>query len=152
MKILSILILGLLLRLPVQAQEINWISFSALSDSLKVQPKPVFIFFHTDWCAYCRKMEKETFKNPDVVNLLNTAYYAVSFNAESKEEINFDGQWLRNPQPQARNSIHEMAQLLAGRKGGISFPTTLILTPDFTVRQRNFNYLSSKKLLEMLRK
>jgi len=54
MKILSILILGLLLRLPVQAQEINWISFSALSDSLKVQPKPVFIFFHTDWCAYCR--------------------------------------------------------------------------------------------------
>lgn len=52
-------------------------------DTLSVK-KPVIIFLHTDWCKYCRVMEETTFKNKEVIEKLNSDYYFVSFDAESR--------------------------------------------------------------------
>ncbi|UIR56237.1 thioredoxin family protein [Sphingobacterium sp. SRCM116780] len=151
MRITLTFFLFLFLRLPIQAQEVNWISFPQLSDSLKINPKPVFIFFYTDWCSYCRKMENEVFSNAEIIKELNNKFYPVRFNAESKDEFLFEGQLLKNSNPKSRNSIHEIAQLLAARKQGYSFPTTIILNKNFEVTHRNFSYLSSKKLLSLFK-
>ncbi|MBP3942374.1 thioredoxin family protein [Sphingobacteriaceae bacterium WQ 2009] len=147
----------ILLRLSVQAQEINWLSFPALADSLASNPKPILIFFHTDWCGYCRKMEKEVFTKPAIIASINANYYAVKFDGESKESFVFDGQLLKNPYPKRKNSLHEITLLLARRgntsaaqKPIVTFPTTLIFNSEFILQEKSYNYLSEKQLHKLL--
>lgn len=134
-----------------QPDSIRWITFEQLSDSLTAQPKKVLLFFHTHWCVYCRKMQGSAFVDKAVVEKINADYYAVRFDAESTDTLHFDGQLLKNKRTKkTRGSYHEMAKILAARNGNLVFPTTLILNPDFSVKQRYFQYLDSKKLLKAL--
>ncbi|MEL6589380.1 MAG: thioredoxin fold domain-containing protein [Bacteroidota bacterium] len=155
-KLLTTLTLSIFLFLcaPTSAQQeeaINWLSFEQLDDSLAVQPKKVFISFHTDWCAYCRKMDKVVFTKPEVIELLNEGYYAVHFDAESEAVVAFGGREYINEQlGQSRTPLHQIAQLLASREGQFVAPTMIILDEEFNVTARYFEYLSSKSLLRAL--
>ena len=50
--------------LSLEAQddvEINWKTWPELEQAIKEKPKPIFIFFHAKWCAYCKKIERKIF-------------------------------------------------------------------------------------------
>lgn len=135
---------------PTEA--IHWLSFEQLSDSLAVKPKPVLLFFHTDWCAYCRKMQNEVFTDNAVIKAIQKDYYAVQFDAESSDTIYFDQQPLTNPHPRKQTGkYHSITQLLAAREGKYAFPCTILLDTDFRIKQRYFQYLSPEKLLRALK-
>lgn len=136
-----------------QKQQVNWISFEQLDDSLAVKPKKVFISFYADWCVYCKKMNKVAFKNPDVINVLNSEYYAVKMDSETKNTIEFEGRAYTNKEiGKNRNPIHQIPLLLASRKNRpFSLPATIILDKTFKVTQRHFEYLSTKKMLNILK-
>lgn len=135
-----------------QNTKINWISFEQLEDSLKVNPKKVFISFYADWCLYCKKMDKVAFREKDVIRILNTDYYAIKMNAESKDTIIFEGEKYMNKQlGKKRRPTHEISILLASRKNkSFTLPVTLILNENFNVEKRFFEYLSPKQLLSVL--
>ena len=134
-----------------EVESVRWLSFEALEDSLEAKPKKVFIDFYTDWCTYCRKMDKRVFTNPEVVNVLNEEYYAVRFDAESEAVVSFGGQDFRNDQiGKSRNPLHQIAQLLALRQGSFVAPSLVLLDKEFSVTSRYFEYLDSKKLLKAL--
>jgi thioredoxin-related protein len=131
---------------------VNWLSFEQLSDSLSRFPKPTFIFFETDWCVYCKKMEKQVFTNPELINLLNKEYYAVRLDAESTDTIYFDGRQFSNlVGKKRRGQYHELAKLLGKRGDEFSAPVLLVLDENFYVKERYFEYLDSKRLLRILR-
>ncbi|MFT6856597.1 MAG: thioredoxin-related protein [Cyclobacteriaceae bacterium] len=144
-----------LLSLHLSAQKKNtvrWVSFNQLDDSLAVHPKKVLIDFYTDWCAYCRKMDKVVFTQPAVVERLNTSYYSVRMDAESADTIFFEGQFFINDQlGKTRRPVHQLAQLLALNEGQFTPPVLIILDENFTIQKRYFQYLDSKKLLEALK-
>lgn len=130
---------------------INWLSFEALSDSLATKPKKTLIFFHADWCTYCKKMEREVFTNPAVIAEINAHYYAVQLDVETVDSIRFDGQLFTNKSPKKRRGrYHDLPMLLGARNGQLVLPTTLILDEKFFVTKRQFEYLHSKKLLELI--
>ena len=135
-----------------QTEQGRWISFEELEDSLSRKRKPVFINFYTDWCVYCKKMDRVVFTRPAVIKLLNEKYYAVQFNAESQQEIQFSGQVLVNNQVgKSRKPLHQITQLLALRDGEFVAPTMLILNADFEVQARYFEFLDEDELLEILK-
>ncbi len=135
-----------------EAESVHWLSFEQLEDSLAVQPKKVFIDFYTDWCVYCRKMDRVVFTKAEVIELLNEEYYAVRFNAESDAVVSFSGRQLINDQiGQSRTPLHQVAQLLALRDGQFTAPSLVILDETFSIRSRHFEYLDSKRLLKALR-
>lgn len=138
----------------IRAQEdvqINWLTFEQLSDSLQNNPKKVLISFHTEWCVYCRKMHREVFTHPKVVEKINTAYYAVKFDAESTAPVQFDGQTFVNRRATKKwSGYHDIALLLGARNGEFTVPVTLILDADFRVIERRFEYLHSEALLHLL--
>ena len=146
----------LLIGISSHAQEketVEWLSFDQLDDSLSVQPKKVFVDFYTDWCTYCRKMDKVVFTKPEVVKVLNDDYYSVRMDAESTDSIRFDGQFFINDQvKESRNPVHQLAQILAYRDGEFTPPTMIILDENFNIRKRYFEYLDSKRLIKELRK
>lgn len=141
------------ISLNAQNKVIDWLTFEQLEDSSAVQPKKVFIYFYADWCAYCKKMDEAAYKDPSVIAILNTAYYAIKMNAESTDEISFDGQLFKNKQlGKNRNPVHEIPLLLASREGmPFSLPTMVVLDESFTVTNRYFEYLSPRRLEAILK-
>ncbi len=134
-----------------QVDSVRWLSFEGLEEALATQPKKVFIDFYTDWCTYCRKMDKVVFTKPELVDLLNDQYYAVRFNAETDAPVAFGGQLFINDQVgKSRTPIHQIAQLLALRQGRFVAPTLVLLDEEFKVVSRHFEYMDSKKLLRAL--
>lgn len=144
----------LLFSYPVGAQEnqVNWLNFEQLEDSLSAKPKKVFIDFYADWCAYCKKMDKAAFKDSRVISKLNRDFYAVKMNAETTDTIVFGGQTFVNKQlKKKRNPTHEIPLLLASRENySFSLPAIVVLNEKFEVANRYFEYLSPKQLLAAL--
>lgn len=134
-----------------QRDKIDWLTFEQLSDLLDSYPKKVLISFHTDWCVYCRKMHSEVYTNPQVVEVVNTHYYAVQFDAETTDTVRFDGQVFINSRANSRRrAFHDLALILGSRGNRFTVPVTLVLDRDFNVISRTFDYLDSKKLLAIL--
>lgn len=136
-----------------QKNEIQWLSFEQLEDSLALNPKKVFIDFYADWCAYCKKMDKVAFKDSKVISKLNDEYYAVKMNAESTDSIRFGGEMFINEQiGKSRNPKHQIPLLLASRENRpFSLPAMVFLNEKFKVTHRYFEYLSPKRLHEILK-
>ena len=150
--LIFLLILGAQ-QIKAQNTEIEWIGFEALEDSLKVKTKPVVLYFYTDWCVYCKKMEKNAFKDAEVISELNEKFYAVKMNAESTDAIEFEGQIFTNEQAKIkRNGIHQIPLLLASRKNKpISFPVIMVLDENFRVKKKSHEYLTSDQLKSMIK-
>ena len=122
-KILLYLIFVLSIS-TLKAQEINWMS---LEEAVKAQvnhPKKIMMDVYTNWCGPCKMLDKNTFQNPDVVKYVNDNYYAVKFNAEGNEEINYKDQDFKNPSYDAAKSNSRNAQhQLAGALNITAYPT-----------------------------
>ena len=155
-KILSLFfLLGVFSVTTIHAQkeQINWISFEQLDDSLAVKPKKVFLSFYANWCSYCKKMDKVAFQDEKVISILNKDYYAVKMNAESNDTIVFEGKKFFNEEiGKQRNPIHQIPLLLASRKSyPFSLPVTIILDEKFQVTQRDFRYIPARKMVRILK-
>ncbi|WP_423856415.1 thioredoxin family protein [Yeosuana marina] len=116
-KISLILVLTVLTSVTSIAQEINWVSFDEALALQKKTPKKIMMDVHTNWCGPCKMLDKNTFHNKDVVDYVNKNYYAVKFNGEGNETIDYKGQTFSNPNynpelANKRNSAHQLASYL----------------------------------------
>ncbi len=96
MKKLRILYLAAILglvSLSAKAQEtIEWMKFEEAVKANDFSPKMLFVDVYTDWCGWCKKMDKDTFTDPKVIKYINANFYAVKLNAEeTKRTFNFMG-------------------------------------------------------------
>src|SRR5690606_15282352 len=46
---------------------INWMTWDEAQVAMKKQPKKVWVDVYTDWCGWCKVMDKKTFSNPEVI-------------------------------------------------------------------------------------
>ncbi|HMQ60609.1 MAG TPA: DUF255 domain-containing protein [Flavilitoribacter sp.] len=101
---------------------IKWYSFEEAVALSAKKPKKMFIDVYTDWCGWCKKMDQSTFTDPQVAEFMNRNFYAVKFNAEQKELVQFKGHELKYMPNAGRRGVHELAYaLLDGRLGYPSF-------------------------------
>ncbi len=153
-SILCFLALTLFLSTSLSAQEkgsVQWLTFEQLEDSLNTKPKKVLLDFYTDWCTYCRKMDRVVFTKANVIKKLNEDYYVVRFDAEMESDVEFGGTTFINDQVgKSRTPIHQIAQYLATRDNQFAPPTLVILDEQFNITARYFEYMDSKKLLQAL--
>lgn len=116
-KIIYTLLFFALFSTTVSAQEINWVSLDQALELQKKEPKKIMMDAYTNWCGPCKMLDKNTFHNPDVVAYVNKNYYAVKFNAEGNETVNYNGKNYSNPNydptlANRRNSPHELSRYL----------------------------------------
>ncbi len=104
-------------------EEINWLSFDQLHEAYAKNPKPIIVDLYTDWCGWCKVMDRTTYKNEKVVAYINEHYYAVKYNAESKDSVMFNNQKFGYNNGYRTN---EVALYLSFNK--LEYPNTIFLS------------------------
>ncbi|WP_186757772.1 thioredoxin family protein [Echinicola salinicaeni] len=66
--------------------EIKWYSFEEATALNQEKPKMLIVDVYTDWCGWCKKMDKETFTDAKVIEYINANFYAVKLDAENNEK------------------------------------------------------------------
>jgi len=67
------------------SDKINWHTYKEGMELGKKGRKKVFLYFYADWCGYCRDMEKITFKDQSVIDVLNSRFIPVRVNADKEK-------------------------------------------------------------------
>ncbi|EGV43354.1 DUF255 domain-containing protein [Bizionia argentinensis JUB59] len=129
------------------AQEINWVSLEEAVKLQKKNPKKIMMDVYTNWCGPCKMLDRNTFQNKDVAEYVNKHYYAVKFNAEGNEKINFNGREFANKgynpaNANRRNSVHDLAHYFSVR----SYPTIVFLGDDSSLLAPVVGYQTPQQL------
>ena len=127
----KILIIALsLFTLTLSAQEIKWMTLEEAVAAQSKNPKKIMIDAFTTWCGPCKMLDKNTFHNKDVADYVNKNYYAVKFNAEGNDVIDFNGITFTNPNfdpnKSGRNSSHQLSTYFGVR----AYPTIIFLDEE----------------------
>ncbi|MBA3010065.1 MAG: thioredoxin fold domain-containing protein [Proteobacteria bacterium] len=67
--------------------EIKWNKYDEGLSQARKQNKKILLYFHADWCKYCKLLEKTTFKNQKVVTYLNDNYINISANSDIEKKL-----------------------------------------------------------------
>lgn len=111
---------------------INWLTFEEAIERNKKKPKKILVDVYTDWCGWCKVMDKQTFSDPIIVDYVNQHYYAVKLNAEGNKPITFKGK-VYEFVPSGNRGYHQLAaELLQGR---LSYPTVVFLDEKMDLLQ-----------------
>lgn len=123
----------------IQEDKTNWVSLDEATRNFDKEKRPILIDLYTDWCGWCKVMDKKTYSNKQVIGYLANKFYTVKFNAEGRSDINWRGR------PFSFNTTyktHEFAIYLTN--GRLSYPTTVILPADGSAPQAIPGYLEPK--------
>lgn len=110
--------------------KINWVDIEEVQKLAKQQPKKILIDAYTDWCGWCKRMDKNTFENPVIAKYINDNFYAVKLNAETKETLSFKGKNYDFVKGGRRGHNTLAKELLKGR---MSYPTISFLDENLNL-------------------
>jgi len=127
---------------------VKWYTWEEAAQANKTEKKKFFVDIYTDWCGWCKRMDRTTYRNPEVVKYLNTYFYPVKLNAEQKEDIKFNGQIFKW-KPGGKNGIHSLAYSLVD--GQLSYPTVVYLTENFERIMISPGYKQPKGVMKELK-
>jgi uncharacterized protein YyaL (SSP411 family) len=100
--------------------------------------KPIFLSIGYSTCHWCHVMEKESFEDPEVAQLLNETFVCIKVDREERPDI--DGIYMA------------ICQMMTGGGG---WPLTIIMTPDkkpffaatYIPKETRFGHVGMKELI-----
>jgi len=106
----------LLVLAPAAARAGNaWRGWDAGLAEAGNRGRPVLVDVYTDWCGWCKRMDRDIYSRRDVQDYLSRRFVTVKLNAESNEMTRYEGQSYTS-------------RALAARFGVNGYPTTIFLT------------------------
>ena len=140
---------SVLLPVKSHAQLKNY-QFEQIDSLQNIQKRKIIVFIHTDWCKFCSAMKNTTFKNKEVITLLNNQYYFIDLNAEEKKTIYFQGKNYEFKPTGNQTGINDLVKALATINGAISYPTLCVLNDKNEIVFQHNSFLNSDALLQIL--
>ncbi len=103
---------------------VKWYTWEEAIELNKTNPKKIFIDVYTNWCGWCKKMDKATFESPKVAEYLKENFYPIKLNAEMKEDIVFNNHTFKYV-ASGRRGYHELAASLLNNR--MSYPSCVAM-------------------------
>lgn len=140
----------LLFTCTLSAQQVDWLTWDDAIAITKNEgnTKKVFIDVYTDWCGWCKKMDKDTFQNPEVAAYMNEHFLMVKMDGEGKEPLDFNGKTFKYV-PSGRRGYHELAAALL--QGRLSYPTVVFLDENMKMLSPVPGYQKAEPFLQIAR-
>lgn len=111
--------------------EIQWVSIEEAAALAQQDGKKILVDVYTDWCGWCKRMDKTTYQDAKIAEYINQNYHAVKFNAEQKGDITVGGVTYKYLPNAGRRGVHELAaKMLNGR---MSYPATIFFEPNLSI-------------------
>ncbi|MBS4027976.1 MAG: thioredoxin family protein [Ignavibacteriales bacterium] len=120
------------------AQKGEWTNFNDGLETAAKSKKKVLVDVFTDWCAWCKRMDKDVYEQPDVKAYLAKNFILVKMDAESNNEVTYNGQSLSETQ-------------LAQDLGIDGYPSTVFFLPNGEVITAVPGYVPPEKFLLILK-
>ena len=124
----------------LEGDQITWLTIEQAEEACKKKPKKIFIDVYTDWCGWCKKMDKTTFVDPAVAKYVKEEFYAVKMDAEDKNNIIFRNKVFKHNEGQKAN---ELAIMLLN--GEMSYPSIVYLDEKLNVIQSMGGYVDGNQ-------
>ena len=126
---------------------VNWLSIKEAQQKNKEVQKPFIIDIYTDWCGWCKHMMKTTYSNVGIANYINSNFYPVKFDAETKDTIEYNGK-IYKPTSKEPKTPHELAIKFLGTS--LSYPSTMFVTNNFEYNLLSQGFIEDKKIEPLL--
>jgi thioredoxin-related protein len=97
---------------------ITWLGYDEGLAKAKAEDKHLFVNFTTSWCGFCKKMNRTTFVDGDVVSMMDSNFVAVMVDGDSKYQLDIEGYRISE------------RDLTRGEFKVASYPTYFFLKPD----------------------
>lgn len=117
----------------LQWQTINY----GLENAAKAE-KLIVLDVYTDWCGWCKRMDRDTYADTSIIGYMNSRYIACKMNPEKKGSLTFDGK---------QYTLGEFGQALGIR----GYPATVFFNEKGEVLTVLSGYMGPKDFINVLR-
>jgi thioredoxin-related protein len=107
----------------IQSQDIT---FEEALERAKDENKRIIVDVYTDWCGWCKKMDKDTYAKEKIQKIIDKSFVLVKLDAEGSYKIKFNGKSYS-------------ASELALHFQVTGYPTTVFLEPDGKVIEYKYD-------------
>lgn len=128
-------------NLLAQNNKIKWLTWEQAMEKSKVEKKKIFIDIYTEWCGWCKKMDKSTLSEGHLALYLNDHYYAVKFDAERITPAILKDKEYKHVK-NGTKGYHELA--IHFLQGQMSYPSMVFLDEDLNLIQSIPGYQDTK--------
>ena len=126
---------------------LEWMNMDQLAKIPLSGSKLYLIDIYTEWCGWCRVMDKKTFSDKNVQDFLRQNFHLIKFDAERKDPVVFKSEkyeWKAG----GRKGNNELAlELLDGK---MSYPSLVYLDQNLKVIKVSSGYKNPQQLLQEL--
>ena len=122
-------------------KELKWLDWNTGYPLAKKTNKIILLDAYTDWCGWCKKMDRDTYTDTKIISVLNKDFIIIKFNPEIADvQYDLDG---------VKISGRDLySQLTQGKSTG--FPTTYFIQPNKKQIQLVAGYLGPEVFLKIL--
>ncbi|MCF8429353.1 MAG: DUF255 domain-containing protein [Bacteroidia bacterium] len=124
-----------------EKSELKWLDWNTGYPLAKKLNKIILVDAYTDWCGWCKKMDRDTYSNLEIIKAINKDFVVIKFNPELENVIyELDGNKI--------SGRELFAQLTQGKSTG--FPTTYFIQPNKKQIQIAAGYLGPDDFIKVL--
>ena len=128
---------------------LKWHTWEEAVELNKTKPKKIFVDVYTDWCGWCKRMDRSTFADEKVAAYMAANYYAVKLNAEQKADIKFNGEVFKFVDSGNGKGVHTLAYALLDGKMG--YPSMVYLNEKYERIMISPGYKEAPDMLKELK-
>ncbi len=120
-----------------KSSAIEWQEFSKALELAKQQNKIVVVDFYTDWCGWCKRMDKDTYGHAEVVKYAKAKLIMSKVDAESSAKTRF----------KERELTYQQLAMGLGVRG---YPTTAFFDSNGELITSISSYLTAEQFMPIL--
>jgi len=117
---------------------IQWRTFDAGFSEAKKSGKKILVDFFTDWCVWCKQLDKNVYGDPKISGYLSEHYITIKLNPEVKATVTY-------------MDTAYSADQFAAAFGVTGYPTIIFFEPDGKPIDRLGGYVDADHFLPIIR-